>query len=82
MVSGIETVYRWSQIIVQIKSKHGTATVQSMAKVATTEPWSNALLKSPTRVKCWKARNAAITNERTTPSCLPLWQPTHTLENY
>lgn len=56
----------------QIKSKHGTVTTQSMAKVATIEPCSNALLKLPTRVKCWKARNAAMTKDRTTPSCFPL----------
>ena len=58
-------------IEIQIKNKHGTTTMQSMAKVAMIEPWSNAFLK-PTRVKCWNAKNTTITKERTTPSCLPL----------
>lgn len=50
----------------------GTATIESIAKVAMIEPWSNAPLKLPNRVKCWKARNAAMIKERATPSCLPL----------
>lgn len=33
----------------QTKSKHGTATMQMMAKDAMAEPWSNAFLKLPAR---------------------------------
>lgn len=65
-------VYNWLHRIVQIKRKHGTMTTQSTAKVAMIEPWSNAFFKPPARVKCWKARKAAIAKDRTIPSCRPL----------
>ena len=55
-----------------IKSKHGTTMIQTMAKVAMMETWSNAICKLPAREKCWKAKYPAINKERITPSCLRL----------
>lgn len=41
------------------------------AKVATTEPWSNAFCKLALE-KCWKAKYPAINSEIIAPSCVPL----------